>query len=580
MSQAARILEMPSRRGLDSLDDCRVVAQLGQGGMAEVFLATRADLGAEELVVVKRLHPHLDEDPTVVTMFLDEARIALRLLHPNIVRSYAVGLLQGRHAIVMEYLEGQPVHRVLTRASALKRPLPREVVIQLIAEALEGLHYAHEARTDDGIPLDLVHRDVSPHNLLLTSEGQLKLLDFGIAKTAFQENRTRTGLLKGKVAYMAPEQAWGRGVDRRADLWSIGVVLWEMLAGKRLFKAENEAASLHNTLNAEIPRLGSVRTDIPADLERIVIRALQRNPEHRYPTAGAMALELRGWARAHALDVQPAAARKLFAELFGEELAQQRRRIDEILVPNDAGPISGSVPLPRLHLPAAAGGAAPGTNLSGTVALQPEPPQKNPVLPLLWSLLVVAGFAIGLLAYDVFTRPPLVTSSNAFEPGPMASPVAVSSGGVAPIAAAATPLALPAPAAAVPAAIAEPAAATVPRRRPLGSRAEASDEMAAARPAPKSAPQPATGSPSAPLAAGPGSGAAPSAEFGYLTLDTSPWSNVSAGGTTLGQTPIVRARLPAGTHTLVLVNPDQNLTTRYQVRIEPGKTTVRRIGLE
>ena len=576
MTSAVRILEIPFGQPLDSLDDCHVIAALGQGGMAEVFLATRPQQVGEDVIVIKRLHPHLDDDPSVVAMFLDEARVALRLIHPNIVRSYQLGQLQGRHAIVMEYLEGQPIHRVLLRAASLRREVPFEAVVPMIVAALEGLHHAHEASADDGTPLRLVHRDVSPHNLFLTSDGNIKLLDFGIAKTEFQECRTRTGLLKGKVSYMAPEQAWGHTVDCRADLWSVGVVMWEMLTGKRLFKAENEAASLHNTLTAKIPKLSDIRTDIPPELERIVARALQRDPAQRYPTAATMAFELRAWARSCGVSTRSDASRAFFYDLFGDEIIAYRERVEELLAQQENAPISGSMPLPRLHQAPNSGNVP--THLSTTVAVTGRAQQPTRAPPLLWGLVGLGVAALCVIAFERITRtpPPQLLEIVPVAPAAAAAPTAAEPRAV-----------VLAPARSVPAPemtaaeAAEPsertkARAQMPRARPATAGREPSTP---ARSVPERPAEPAA--PREPVITEHVPPPAPSAvEHGYLTLDTSPWSNVTADGVSLGQTPIVRAKLPSGTHTLTLSNPEQGLRTSYQVRIEAGKVTARRLGLE
>ncbi|MET0792669.1 MAG: serine/threonine-protein kinase, partial [Polyangiaceae bacterium] len=229
---------------LESLERYKLVARLGQGGMAEVFLAAwEVAPFVHRPVVIKRLHPHFNEDTRLVQMFLDEARLLTQLDHPNVVRTLEAGVIDGRCCIAMEYLEGQPLHRVLRRAYQHGGLAP-ELAVSIAISVLDGLHYSHETTGANGRALEIVHRDVSPQNVYVTNDGEVKVLDFGIAKANTQEGRTATGIIKGKVGYIAPEQAKAEVVDRRADVWSAGVVLWEALAGARLFKADTDAATL------------------------------------------------------------------------------------------------------------------------------------------------------------------------------------------------------------------------------------------------------------------------------------------------------------------------------------------------
>src|SRR5262245_17105669 len=212
------------------------IAELGQGGMADVLLAMmQGAAGFRKLVVLKRLRPNLADDAELLAMFSDEARLAARLNHPNVVQTYEVGYDAGRHFIAMEWLDGQPLHRLLKAAWAYDA-LPLDVHLFILCEALRGLHYAHELQDFDGTRLEVVHRDVSPQNVFLTYEGQVKLVDFGVAKAHARSTDTQVGVVKGKVAYMAPEQALGCPVDRRADVFSVGVMLWEAVARRRLWR--------------------------------------------------------------------------------------------------------------------------------------------------------------------------------------------------------------------------------------------------------------------------------------------------------------------------------------------------------
>src|SRR5687768_12586080 len=317
---------LPESRGkpISNRGGLRFLYRLGQGGMAEVHVAACGGSSAKQsLVVVKRMHQQHLDDPATVRMFQDEARLALCLTHPNIVRTERLGMFDGRHGIVMEYLEGQPFHQLLKRAYETESTLNLDVIVQIAIAALDGLHYAHELKDQNGNELGLVHRDVSPQNLFITYDGAVKMLDFGIAKNALADARTRTGLLKGKISYMAPEQARGDHVDRRADLWSLGVMLWEGVTGSRLFKGSNEAATLHMTLTGEVPSPSTRRPDLPPELEAILMRALKRDPEQRYPSAAVMRDELETWLSSRELTASSSVS-QLMRRLFAGEMQEQR----------------------------------------------------------------------------------------------------------------------------------------------------------------------------------------------------------------------------------------------------------------
>ncbi|HEY0464429.1 MAG TPA: serine/threonine-protein kinase, partial [Polyangiaceae bacterium] len=301
---------------LESLERYKLLARLGQGGMAEVYLAAwEVAPFVHRPVVIKRLHPHFNEDPRLVEMFLDEARLLTQLDHPHIVKTLEAGIIDGRCCIAMEYLEGQPLQRVLRRANERGGLLP-QIAVSIAISVLDGLHYSHEIKDARGLPLEIVHRDVSPQNVFVSNEGQVKVLDFGIAKANSQEGHTATGIVKGKVGYIAPEQARAEHVDRRADVWSAGVVLWESLTGARLFKAETDAATLGLTLQGQIPRAGSRRLDVPEELESVLMRALQRDPSLRYQTAGAMRKDLENWLARAGFSRDPRLVGGLMKELF------------------------------------------------------------------------------------------------------------------------------------------------------------------------------------------------------------------------------------------------------------------------
>lgn len=267
----------------------RLIASLGRGGMAEVYLAVvSGPAGFNKLQVVKLLRPHLAPEAEFVTMFLDEARLAARLNHPNVVQTNEVGEANGSYFISMEYLEGQALSRIIRHA-------PRDVLLRVISDALAGLHYAHELADYDGSPLDVVHRDASPHNIFVGYDGQVKLVDFGIAKAATSSTDTMVGMIKGKVSYMSPEQASGARVDRRSDVFSMGIVLWEAIAGRRMWEGQSDLQIIHALALGTIPSITEAKPDLDPALEGIVNRSLTASRDDRYPTAQALREALLGY---------------------------------------------------------------------------------------------------------------------------------------------------------------------------------------------------------------------------------------------------------------------------------------------
>lgn len=306
----------------------RLFAAIGSGGMAEVYLAVaEGRLGVNKLVVIKRLRDDLAEEEQFVQMFLDEAGLAARLSHPNIVHTYEVGEEQGKYFIAMEYLEGQPLSRICSRSIRTGKRVPRALAVRIVMDALSGLHYAHELKDYNGKPLNTIHRDISPHNLFVTYGGTVKVVDFGIAKASSNATHTVAGQLKGKVGYMAPEQALLGAIDRRADLFATGVVLWEALAGKRLFPGATLEA-LPTIVTADIPRVSSMVDGIDEELDEIVARSMSRNPEGRFQTAEEMRKALEAYARAHGDAVDAADVGKYVCDVFADVREQTRERIE------------------------------------------------------------------------------------------------------------------------------------------------------------------------------------------------------------------------------------------------------------
>ncbi|HEY8431944.1 MAG TPA: protein kinase [Sandaracinaceae bacterium] len=265
-----------------------VLTQLAQGGMATVYVARAQGVaGFERLVAIKVLHPHLAHDEEFISMFLDEARLAARIRHPNAVGTLDISDTQGDgYFLVMEYVEGDHFGSLLRSAAKGGERLPVPVVARIVMDALAGLDAAHRLTDSSGNPLDLVHRDVSPHNILVGKDGVARITDFGVAKAQVRLSSTRDGQFKGKLSYMAPEQAASGTADQRSDLFSMGIVLWEALTGRRLFRGENNAEVLNKILNAEVPPPSIFDASL-APFDPVLARALAREPDERYQSAEA-----------------------------------------------------------------------------------------------------------------------------------------------------------------------------------------------------------------------------------------------------------------------------------------------------
>jgi eukaryotic-like serine/threonine-protein kinase len=305
-----------------------LIGELARGGMGTVYLARHgAEAGFQRLFAIKVMHPHLAAETEFVDMLRDEARIAARIHHPNVVSIVDLGSIEDVHYVVMEYVEG-PALGTLLRRTGETRSI--EHVVSVVIDALEGLHAAHTLTNDEGEQLHLVHRDVSPQNILVGTDGLGRITDFGVAKAESRIASTRPGVRKGKLAFMPPEQIRdGDNVDLRADVWAAGVVLWTALTGKHLFKADNDASTVLALLTKEIPPPSTEGWKPPPLFDEVVLRALDRNPETRFSSALEMAEALRRVASASGLVCSKHQVAKWVTETFGEELALRRQAIRE-----------------------------------------------------------------------------------------------------------------------------------------------------------------------------------------------------------------------------------------------------------
>jgi serine/threonine-protein kinase len=610
----------------------RLVKRLARGGMAEVFLAHQSGPdGFRRRVAVKRILPHLADSAEFVGMFLDEARLAAALSHPNIVHVYDFGKVDDYYFIAMEFVDGVDAGQV-TKLSA-REPVAPEIVARVVADAAAGLHHAHALADGVGRPFGIVHRDVSPQNLLISFDGVVKVVDFGIAKAAHQAERTRPGVVKGKFAYMSPEQVVGKSLDGRSDVFSLGVVAWEMLAGRYIVSREDPAEAMRLIRDGKLPRIESVRRDVPPALAAAIARAMAKEARER-PTAADFALELETylkgavavanalavaeWARSRfprdatgPLPVVPGGTQGTVAGTMAGTMAATAA------TPGPGGTQAATSMEPRRPetapptkpddlrdlLPGSAGGPPPAQ--ASLTALAPPPPRRRglPIAIGFTAMLAVAGglWAAGVLGGDE------ASSATAARPAPSAAP------SVTPFAepppapradagAAGTTVPLPpeAPALAALEIVTDPAGARVilddvpvdtPTPTQLMDLAPGEHELEIGLAGYKAVtrkvivaagdrrtleltltPEPGTPAPTRPPSNAREERPRARPSSGWLTVRTLPYSDVYLGGRKLGTTPFANIELPAGTHTLVFKNPDKGVRKR-KVVIRPGATT-------
>jgi serine/threonine protein kinase len=277
----------------DSQQRYRVIERLESGGMAEVFRAESEGLqGFRKQVAIKRVLPHLSSKKKFISMFLDEARLSAQLSHSNCVQVFDIGVGDAAFFIVMEFVDGANLKAIIEHIKKSGRDFPVEAAVYIALELCKGLTYAHELTDSNGVPLHIVHRDMSPPNVLITKHGEIKIVDFGLAKANSQLERSEPGIIKGKFSYLSPEAAMGQDVDARTDVFAVGIILWELLAGQRLFLGDTDFQTVKRVQAAQVPSVAQINKKVPAELERIIARALARDPAARYPTARALGAEL------------------------------------------------------------------------------------------------------------------------------------------------------------------------------------------------------------------------------------------------------------------------------------------------
>ncbi len=305
--------------------------RLGAGGTASVYLAREAtDEGQGRLVGLKVIHDHLIEEADFVRMFIDEANLVRRMSHPNVVRVYEFGQEGESLYLAMEYLHGQPLSRLFERLAEQGQRLPFDLVMWIGARAADGLHHAHQLLGDDGQPLGVIHRDVSPQNVFVTYAGEVKLIDFGIAKAQGRLAKTTLGRIKGKFSYMAPEQVLGNAFDQRADLFALGATLYELTVGVRLFAGDDQTETLQKLLFEKIPDPAEQAPDVPLELSSIIRKALAPEPEDRYRTAAEISRDLDAVLATRGMpNGQPALAR-VMTTIFAQDMRDRSKAIERL----------------------------------------------------------------------------------------------------------------------------------------------------------------------------------------------------------------------------------------------------------
>jgi eukaryotic-like serine/threonine-protein kinase len=553
-----------------------LVAKLATGGMAEIYLARLSGAaGFEKLVCIKRILPHLAKEKALVEMFLAEARIAAQISHPNVCQVFELGEIEGRYFIAMEYLEGVPFSCFRRRDMYPAPPDPR-LVAGLGIQACEGLHHAHNLKRTDGSPMEVVHRDVSSNNLFATVDGVVKVLDFGIAKVQDASVRTSTGSVKGTYAYMAPEQLRGERVDRRTDVFAVGIVLWELFARRHLFKRETDFLTFQAITTDPIPDVAELRPDVPPELSWAIATALSRNRDERFPSTRALGEALAqsvasiGGALS-ASQLSDEVARAFEVRLRDQQALLRIAREGGVLsLDDDLGPAVGhgtemiTTPVSMVS----------GMGKSTVVEISVQPSQKTPIpqytppgarsvtidvpkqLPHLghssrWPVVLLAFLAaagIGAAVYfAMFRDQPQRTDVTASAAPPAAKP---------PLPQAPAPAATPdaaiveqhEPAPAIDAAVVE-----TPVDAPVPTVADTRTKPPTPTPKPKSQP------------------AQPAGPPGFITIDSSPvYAVIYIDGRRYGETPLVHQELPPGRHAVRAVSASgtsQSLT----ITIESGK---------
>jgi eukaryotic-like serine/threonine-protein kinase len=572
---------------LATLGKYQLVRKLATGGMAEVFLAKTAGPGGfEKTLVLKRILSHLVSDPVFIGMFLSEAKLAAQLTHPNVVSIFDFGQEGDTWFLVMEYIDGPNLRSLYKRAFELGQPPPFNLAAKIISQACEGLAYAHEfSDPETGEPLELVHRDISPDNILLGRNGGVKVVDFGIAKAASQTHQTRPGTIKGKFAYMAPEQLRGQDLDRRADVFALGIVLHELISGTKPFDCTTDATIMQAILFEPFRPAIHDRPDTPPELQKIIDRALAKDRAERYADCRQMQADLDQFIVSQGLSVGQHQLAQLVARLANPNAPAMATPSPRPSAPNLP---RASVPNPRPSLSAQTKVKPLGRQDVRTAVTEPAMPTPAPMRAPTVSLRAATS-------QDTMPIPSLASYEAQLSPPVKKRPVALIAGavGLAVLAAVGTyswsayrtpPLPPPQ---AEPKPVEVPAVVEVPDPTPPAPDPAPIAEVAAPTPTPTPAPKPApvaasvkpTQKPSRPVKR-PEAPAAkapePSkAEMGLVDFRVRPYASVFVDGTFYGVTPFPKVKLSPGVHKVKLVNKDIGKEISLQFEVQAGENTLK-----
>jgi len=393
--------ERPERTAPERIGRYELCFELASGGMATVYLARiHGSSGFEKLVALKRIHPHLAKEKQYIEMFLDEAKIASRISHPNVCSVFDFGHADGEYYIAMEYLVGEPLSRLYGRVARIREqrrhPLMPLRMAGIIAHACEGLHAAHELKDANGDPLHVVHRDASPRNLFVTYDGSVQVVDFGVASARQRMHHTATGQIKGTFAYMAPEQLRAGQIDRRVDVWALGVGLWEMLAFKRLFRRDTTANTVHAILYDEIVPPSAHRSSaIPAEIDELVLKALARDPKDRWQNARDMGRALWQVIGAQQEIIGAADLSDWMSELFPQGEARKGQLMEIARLVHEPVPAVG----PTSGIDAFSAGDVQFSDTSLVRARRKPSKRARVVAFLVATLAVLAALAVGMTRF-------------------------------------------------------------------------------------------------------------------------------------------------------------------------------------